>query len=182
VTEEGPGGAGDPPTTQAVPSGVVFCNQCGHRNPSGANFCSSCGAPLEPAAGDETTITFAPVEGAGDVGEDELTVTLGDLRDTSAMVVVKRGPNAGSKFVLDQDVTRAGRHPKSDIFLDDITVSRRHAEIVRAPHGYTVRDVGSLNGTYLNRERIDDARLENGDELQIGKFKLVFFSGSAGEG
>ena len=160
----------------------MFCNQCGHRNPAGANFCSSCGAPLEPPAGDETTITFAPVDATGDVGEDELTVTLGELRDSTAMVVVKRGPNAGSKFLLDKDVTRAGRHPESDIFLDDITVSRRHAEIVREANGYTVRDVGSLNGTYLNRERIEESPLANGDELQIGKFKLVFFSGSAGEG
>jgi len=95
--------------------------------------------------------------------------------------VVKRGPNAGSKFALEHDVTRAGRHPDSDIFLDDVTVSRRHAEIVRKPEGYTLRDVGSLNGTYLNRERIDEAALGHGDELQIGKFKLVFFSGTAAE-
>ena len=93
------------------------------------------------------------------------------------MLVVKRGPNAGSKFALDNDVTRAGRHPNSDIFLDDITVSRRHAEVVRREEGYHVRDAGSLNGTYLNRERIDEAPLANGDELQIGKFRLVFFSG-----
>ncbi len=132
----------------------VFCNQCGHRNPPGANFCSSCGALIEPEAGDETTITFAPVEGSGDAGDDELTVTLTDL-DTTAMLVVKRGPNAGSKFALEHEVTRAGRHPDSDIFLDDITVSRRHAEIVRTSSSYTVRDAGSLNGTYLNRERID---------------------------
>ena len=163
----------------------MFCNQCGHRNPSGANFCSSCGAVLEPTVrgqgGDETTITFAPVESAGDVAEEELTVTLGEMAETTAMVVVKRGPNAGSKYLLDSDVTRAGRHPDSDIFLDDITVSRRHAEIVRHADGFTVSDVGSLNGTYLNRERIEKATLSNGDELQIGKFKLVFFSGTAGE-
>lgn len=137
---------------------------------------------VEPASGEETTVTFAPVEGAGDVGEDELTVTLGEFPATMAMVVVKRGPNAGSKFMLDADVTRAGRHPDSDIFLDDITVSRRHAEIVRAGEGFALRDVGSLNGTYLNRERIEEATLSNGDELQIGKFKLVFFSGTAAEG
>ena len=95
------------------------------------------------------------------------------------MLVVKRGPNAGSKFLLDASVTRAGRHPNSEIFLDDITVSRRHAEIVREDSGYRVRDVGSLNGTYLNRERIDEASIGNGDELQIGKFKLVFFGSSA---
>ena len=159
----------------------MFCNQCGHRNPAGSNFCSSCGAVLEPQGSDDTTITFAPVESAGEGGEEELTVTLGELPETTAMVVVKRGPNAGSKFALEHDVTRAGRHPDSDIFLDDVTVSRRHAEIVRKPEGYTLRDVGSLNGTYLNRERIDEAALGHGDELQIGKFKLVFFSGTAAE-
>jgi pSer/pThr/pTyr-binding forkhead associated (FHA) protein len=79
--------------------------------------------------------------------------------------------------MLDSDVTRAGRHPESDIFLDDITVSRRHAEFQRGSGGYVVRDVGSLNGTYLNRERIDETDLANGDEVQIGKFKLVFLTG-----
>jgi hypothetical protein len=158
----------------------VYCNQCGHRNPPGANFCSSCGAALTPP-GDDTTITFMPVEAAGET-EDELTVTLDDLGESIGMLVVKRGPNAGSKFVLDNDVTKAGRHPDSDIFLDDVTVSRRHAEIQHDTDGYRLRDVGSLNGTYLNRERIEsEAPLQNGDELQIGKFKLVFFSGTGGE-
>ena len=123
-----------------------------------------------------------PVEAAGEA-EDELTVTLEDLPGSIGMLVVKRGPNAGSKFVLDSDVTKAGRHPDSDIFLDDVTVSRRHAEIVRGEDSYLLRDVGSLNGTYLNRERIEsEAPLQHGDELQIGKFKLVFFSGTGGEG
>ena len=159
----------------------VFCNQCGHRNPSGSNFCSSCGAVLAHQAGDETTVTFIPVESAGDVADEELTVSLEGLPESLAMLVVKRGPNAGSRFVLDSEVTRAGRHPDSDIFLDDITVSRRHAEVVRDGGSYRVRDVGSLNGTYLNRERIEEATLANGDELQIGKFRLVFFSGTSGE-
>lgn len=159
----------------------MFCNQCGHRNPPGATFCSSCGAVVEPGHGEDTTITFAPVEASGEVGDEEVTVTLPELSDATAMVVVKRGHIAGSKFMLDADVTRAGRHPDSDIFLDDITVSRRHAEIVRDTGGYSICDVGSLNGTYLNRERIEKAAIANGDELQIGKFKLVFFSGTAGE-
>ena len=154
----------------------MFCNQCGHRNAASSNFCSSCGAPLEPP-GEDTTITFAPVPGGGDPSEEELSVHIPALTEGIGMLVVKRGPNAGSKFVLDQPLTRVGRHPDSDIFLDDITVSRRHAEIVRQGHGYTVRDVGSLNGTYLNRERIEDAQLDNGDEVQIGKFKLVFLAG-----
>jgi pSer/pThr/pTyr-binding forkhead associated (FHA) protein len=94
---------------------------------------------------------------------------------------VKRGSKAGSRFALDQDVTTAGRHPESDIFLDDITVSRHHAEVIRTSAGYEVRDAGSLNGTYLNRERIERSALGNGDELQVGKFKLVFFLGPSDE-
>jgi pSer/pThr/pTyr-binding forkhead associated (FHA) protein len=154
----------------------VFCNQCGHRNPAGSNFCSSCGAVLEP--GEDHTVTFQAVEAPGEpAAEDALTVSIGELPEGMGMLVVKRGPNAGSKYVLEADVTTAGRHPDSDIFLDDITVSRRHAEFVRDGGGYHVRDVGSLNGTYVNRERTDDAELAHGDEVQIGKFKLVFFSG-----
>ena len=160
----------------------LFCTKCGHRNAIDARFCSSCGAAMEVAdSGEETTITFAPVDGTGEILDDDMAEAMAELTETTAMVVVKRGPNAGSKFVLEGDVTRAGRHPDSDIFLDDITVSRRHAEIVRSGVGYSVRDAGSLNGTYLNRERIDDAPLANGDELQIGKFRLVFFAGGPGE-
>ncbi len=160
----------------------LFCTKCGHRNAIDARFCSSCGAAMELAdAGEETTITFAPVDGTGEILDDDMAEAMAGLTEATAMVVVKRGPNAGSKFVLEGDVTRAGRHPDSDIFLDDITVSRRHAEIVRTGDEYSVRDAGSLNGTYLNRERIDDAPLANGDELQIGKFRLVFFAGGPGE-
>ena len=160
----------------------LFCTKCGHRNAIDARFCSSCGAAMEVAdSGEETTITFAPVDGTGEILDDDMAVAMSELSESTAMVVVKRGPNAGSKFVLETDVTRAGRHPDSDIFLDDITVSRRHAEIVRSGDGYSVRDAGSLNGTYLNRERIDDAPLANGDELQIGKFRLVFFAGGPGD-
>jgi pSer/pThr/pTyr-binding forkhead associated (FHA) protein len=156
----------------------VFCTNCGHRNPEGANFCSSCGTALEQASGEESTVTLAPVE-AGDAPEDEISVVLDDLPEGLGLLVVKRGPNAGSKYTLDHPVTTAGRHPESDIFLDDITVSRRHAEFRKAKKGYTVADVGSLNGTYLNRARIDDSPLANGDEVQIGKFRLVFLTGTA---
>jgi pSer/pThr/pTyr-binding forkhead associated (FHA) protein len=90
---------------------------------------------------------------------------------------VKRGPNAGSKFFLDTDVTEVGRHPDSSIFLDDITVSRRHAELRRSGTAFSLSDVGSLNGTYVNRERVEQAELRSGDEIQIGKFKLVFLTG-----
>ncbi|MDQ1359315.1 MAG: hypothetical protein QOF20_109 [Acidimicrobiaceae bacterium] len=158
----------------------VFCNQCGHQNPSGSNFCSSCGAVLEHSVDDEstsTTITFLPLESAGDVAEEEVSVTIDEVPEGFGVLVVKRGPNAGSRFVLEHERTEAGRHPESDIFLDDITVSRRHAEFLRQSSGYQVRDVGSLNGTYVNRERIEEGTLRNGDEVQIGKFRLVFLAG-----
>ncbi len=93
------------------------------------------------------------------------------------MLVVKRGPNAGSRYVLEGAITKVGRHPDSDIFLDDITVSRRHVQIRREDSTFLLRDVGSLNGTYVNRQRVDTTQLANGDELQIGKFKLTFFVG-----
>jgi pSer/pThr/pTyr-binding forkhead associated (FHA) protein len=152
----------------------VFCHNCGHRNPPGVNFCSSCGAALAP--GPDTTISFVPEDTTGDLGDDELGLAVGELAEGAGVLLVKRGPDAGAKYVLDAEVTRVGRHPESDIFLDDITVSRRHAEFVRDAAGYRVRDVGSLNGTYVNRERIDDAQLASGDEVQVGKFKLVFLT------
>ncbi len=155
----------------------VYCNNCGHRNPLGSNFCSSCGAILETQAAESTTITFHPTTPT-DPTDDEVSVELDEVPEEIAVLVVKRGPQAGSRFALDSAITTAGRHPESDIFLDDITVSRRHAEMERRGEGYVVRDVGSLNGTYLNRERIEEAALENGDEVQIGKFKLVFFLGT----
>ena len=154
----------------------MFCNNCGHRNPEGANFCSSCGAALEQAAGDESTVTLETVE--AEPAEDDISVALDDLPEGVGLLVVKRGPNAGSKYTMDHPVTTAGRHPDSDIFLDDITVSRRHAEFRRTRGSYSVVDVGSLNGTYLNRARIDEAPLANGDEVQIGKFRLVFLTGA----
>lgn len=100
------------------------------------------------------------------------------LPSGSALLVVKRGPNAGSRFLLDRETTSAGRHPESDIFLDDVTVSRRHAEFRRGSDGrFEVVDVGSLNGTYVNREPRDSEVLTTGDEVQIGKFRLVFLAG-----
>ena len=99
------------------------------------------------------------------------------LPEGSALLVVKRGPNAGSRFLLDQPTTTAGRHPDSDIFLDDVTVSRRHAEFRKNDDQFEVVDVGSLNGTYVNREPKNSSELSNGDEIQIGKFRLVFLNG-----
>ena len=117
---------------------------------------------LEPSPDDEGLADQAAIEG---------------LPPGAGLLVVRRGPNAGSRFLLDADVTTAGRHPESDIFLDDVTVSRRHAEFRKTAEGFFVRDVGSLNGTYVNRERIDDSPLQGGDEVQIGKFRLVFLTG-----
>jgi hypothetical protein len=101
----------------------------------------------------------------------------GSLPPGMALLIVRRGPNAGARFLLEHDVTTSGRHPDSDIFLDDVTVSRRHAEFHRGVSGFSVRDVGSLNGTYVNRERVESATLNSGDEVQIGKFRLVFIAG-----
>jgi len=154
-----------------------FCNNCGHRNALGANFCSSCGAVLVSQTADHTTITFHPVTPC-DPAEEDVRVVVEGMPESTAMLVVRRGPKAGSRFALDSDVVTTGRHPDSDIFLDDITVSRRHAELRRVSDGtWLACDTGSLNGTYLNKERIDTGILRNGDELQIGKFKLVFLVG-----
>jgi hypothetical protein len=118
------------------------------------------------------------LEGAEATGEDTLPGRVASsLPPGMALLIVRRGPNAGARFLLDHDVTTSGRHPDSDIFLDDVTVSRRHAEFHRGPGGFTVRDVGSLNGTYVNRERVESATLSNGDEVQIGKFRLIFIAG-----
>lgn len=155
----------------------MFCINCGHKNPEGANFCSSCGKPLQEQEGSDNTITFMSGELETDVDE-EISVSPEELEGGRGVLIVRRGPNAGSKFFLDQDATQIGRHPDSDIFLDDITVSRRHAEIRRTDGSFALHDVGSLNGTYLNRERLEDGALRSGDEIQVGKFKLVFLSGT----
>jgi len=156
----------------------VFCNNCGHKNPLGSNFCSSCGAPLERSIDDPATITFQ-VEGGAPVEEasDDVSFDLDDIPPDGGLLVVVRGPIAGARLALTKDVTTAGRHPKSDLFLDDVTVSRRHAEFVREGTAFKLRDVGSLNGTYLNRERVEEGELRNGDEIQIGKYKLAYYSG-----
>jgi pSer/pThr/pTyr-binding forkhead associated (FHA) protein len=152
---------------------AVFCHNCGHRNPEGVNFCSSCGHALL-ADGDDATITLHPTDD-NDTAEERPDVTLVEVPHGAGVLVVTRGPNIGARYLLGDQVVRAGRHPESDIFFDDLTVSRRHAEITPADDGtYSVRDVGSVNGTYVNRERIDEVRLAPGDEVQIGKFKLVY--------
>jgi len=180
----------------------IYCARCGRPNPDGARFCSYCGiqlaAPVPPGSGmpagpggpggypaggsparpGETTSTISLGRTDDDLGEDLFpdSASFSALPPGSALLLVMRGPNAGSRFRLDGDLTTAGRHPDSDIFLDDVTVSRRHAEFYRHGAGFTVRDVGSLNGTYVNRERIEEAELTGGDEVQIGKFRLLFLT------
>jgi hypothetical protein len=170
----------------------MFCTRCGQQNPSDALYCARCGTalvrpgdPVSDVPGDQTS-TFSAGSLLGgepvDQEEDAGLELVENLPPGSALLVVRRGPNAGSRFLLDSDVTSVGRHPESDIFLDDVTVSRRHAEFRRDGTSFHVHDVGSLNGTYLNRERIDGADLTGGDEVQIGKFRLVFLTASGAPG
>lgn len=163
----------------------VYCTQCGHANPEDARFCSRCGSPLTrpEVSGDTTsTISVAGIEAyeaeTGDMLLAERAL-VEQLPPGAALLTVTRGPNQGSRFRLDKDLTTTGRHPESDIFLDDITVSRRHVEFRREDGRFRVHDVGSLNGTYLNGDRVDDAALQNGDEVRIGKFRLIFFASDA---
>jgi pSer/pThr/pTyr-binding forkhead associated (FHA) protein len=156
----------------------VVCGTCGHHNPLGSNYCSSCGGPLTDRDTEHTTMAI-PVEEFAPV-DDEHVFDEADLVPGTGILLVRRGPNAGSRYLLDHPVTTVGRHPDSRVFLDDITVSRRHAEIRRTPIGYEVVDVGSLNGTYLNRERVESGHLTDGDLIQVGKFKLMFVATESG--
>ena len=136
---------------------------------------------VPPEQSPETTSVFRPFLSEPDSTEsappEPAASGVDSLPAGAALLVVKRGPNAGSRFLLDRETTSAGRHPDSDIFLDDVTVSRRHAEFRREGNDFVVVDVGSLNGTYVQRDRIDEAVLQDGDEVQIGKFRLVYLTG-----
>ncbi len=153
-------------------SGGPLCRACGHQNQEGAKFCSSCGNALD-ADPRTDTLAHEVVEVADEFGPDRA-----QFSESQGLLIVTRGPNLGARYALDADRITIGRHPDSEIFLDDITVSRYHAELAHTGSHYAIRDVSSLNGTYLNRERIDEADLDDGDELQIGKFKLAFFHGT----
>ncbi|MGW1888371.1 FHA domain-containing protein [Streptomyces sp. NPDC001970] len=203
TSSTGGGFTSDPYASQA-PAGqprqedpsMPVCTRCGHRNAEASRFCSNCGAPLRPGVpaerASETTSTISisgleayEAEATGQTPlpslSPEAQAAVDALPLGSALLVVRRGPNSGSRFLLDGELTTAGRHPQSDIFLDDVTVSRRHVEFRRSPDGsFTVTDVGSLNGTYVNREPIDSVVLSNGDEVQIGKYRLVFHSSQRG--
>jgi pSer/pThr/pTyr-binding forkhead associated (FHA) protein len=139
----------------------------------------------DPRGPEPTTMRLQAIQGAEpreQVSETDHVLTKSDLatvealRPGTALLVVLRGPNTGARFLLDDDEVMSGRHPDSDIFLDDVTVSRKHAIFRRTPQGFVVRDVGSLNGTYVNRELVDEVTLTTGDEVQIGKFRLVFYA------
>ena len=146
----------------------IICPVCSVQNAAGANFCSACGAAL-PEVDELATGTY-PVVGVDVPGDGEV-----------GQLIVTRGGTAGARFALDAETIRIGRHPDSDIFLDDVTVSRRHAEVRREGDGqYHLVDVGSLNGTYLDGERIEQAMLREGAQVQVGKFRFVFVIGALG--
>ena len=153
----------------------VFCNQCGHRNPPGASFCSSCGDVLDLP--DERTVVIAQVDPMQDAhgSKDNAAIRLGDISGLGVLVI-RSGDLTGARFTISKDTTKIGRNPDSDILFDDISVSRSHAEIVNSKSGLVVRDLGSLNGTYINQDLTEQSPLRHGDELQIGKFRMVFFS------
>jgi len=153
------------------------CTSCGYENPLGARFCSSCGAPLVARSpSDHTTALHEALNVDADAVLAEPISLEGVPEGTAGIFVVRQGPKRGSRIHLDSDQITIGRHPESDIFLDDVTVSRRHAEVRRVGDSFEVADAGSLNGTYVNQARVDSERLSDGDELQVGKFKLVYIA------
>ncbi len=167
---------------------MPVCPHCGHdTTDSEARFCAACGLRLAPGTQGESAAETTSMLNLGSpdtdlsepaAGEDAASDSVVErLLPGTALLVVRRGPASGARFLLDSDVTTAGRHPDSDIFLDDITVSRHHLEFRRTQEGFSIRDLGSLNGTYLNRSRIDEAVLVSGDEVQIGKYRLQFLTG-----
>ncbi|MGH2977586.1 MAG: FHA domain-containing protein [Gaiellaceae bacterium] len=149
----------------------VYCPECGFQNLESAHYCSRCGAALVTEGEDDPTITFSAEELHEETGAlDELGV------DGPALVVRSGGGRSGEQFQLDRAQTTIGRSPDCEIFLDDVTVSRRHAVVTSADGAFTIEDLGSLNGTFLNRSRIEKGDLENGDEVQIGKYRLIFLA------
>lgn len=163
------------------------CQRCGQINADDANFCSRCGARLGAAAdipGDNTGVIPVMTEevsaDAPELSGDALSA-IENLPEGNALLVVQRGPNVGARFLLDKEVTTAGRSTHSDIFLDDITVSRHHVKFLLKDGRTYVEDQGSLNGTYVNRTLVDgSALLRDGDEVQIGKFRMTFHTGGRG--
>jgi hypothetical protein len=148
----------------------VYCPECGFQNPEAANYCAKCGALLVRDTGAETTMAYLP-----DEREDDAAEILEDLGVKGpALVVRSGGGRAGETFHPEGERTTIGRSPDCEIFLDDVTVSRKHAVLTQRDGKFVIEDLGSLNGTFLNRHRIETAELNDGDELQIGKYRLMF--------
>jgi hypothetical protein len=146
----------------------VHCPECGFQNLEAARYCEKCGTLLIPdEGGSETTLSMQP-------GRDEGSVASVPPPEGMAIIVRSGGGRAGEAYVLERDRLTIGRSPDADIFLDDVTVSRRHAVLTRRGRGFAVEDLGSLNGTFVNRRRVDAKTLEDGDEVQIGKYKLTY--------
>ena len=148
----------------------VYCPECGFQNPEAANYCTKCGARLIPESPGETTESFTPE----DVADDAASVLESTGFRGPALVVRSGGGRAGESFPIDQERMSIGRTPDAAVFLDDVTVSRNHALLVHRQDGHYIDDLGSLNGTYVNRRRIESHRLDDGDEIQIGKYKLSY--------
>ena len=151
----------------------VYCPECGFQNPESSNYCARCGALLvRDESGSETTMSYTPEE-----GDEEGAPILDEIKSEGpALVVRSGGGRAGETFHPMGERTTIGRSPDCDVFLDDVTVSRKHAVLVGEGERFHVEDLGSLNGTFLNRKRIEKAPVEDGDELQIGKYRLTFLS------
>jgi pSer/pThr/pTyr-binding forkhead associated (FHA) protein len=145
----------------------VYCPECGFQNPEASNYCARCGAYLRRDEQGETTLSLD----LGDLGEEGIAA--GETRGP-ALVVRAGGGRAGESFATAGPRTLIGRSPDCDVFLDDVTVSRRHAEITHEGDRYVIRDLGSLNGTFVNRHRIETSVLADDDEVQIGKYRMTF--------
>lgn len=159
--------APEPPGEAAT----AHCPECGFANPHGANYCQKCGAFLSPGDGDDASTMTYTVDETGEM----LPVDLDDVvARGGAALVIRSGGRSGESFSLVDDRISIGRNPDAGIFLDDVTVSRDHALIVRRKDGTYIDDLGSLNGTYVGRKRIESHRLVDGDEIQIGKYKLSY--------
>lgn len=163
---------------------MLVCNKCGSENSDSSNFCSNCGTRLGIEPSNDTTRVI-PVVASDNTAVTELrpedSEVIGSLTANQGLLIVTRGDLVGSRFLLDKPVTTTGRHPDSDFFLDDITVSRHHARFLLKDGRFMVEDQESLNGTYINRTLVDHcAPLRSGDEVQIGKFRMLFFTKEAG--
>ncbi|MFT3874955.1 MAG: FHA domain-containing protein [Propioniciclava sp.] len=160
---------------------MLTCPSCGHQFAGDVNFCSQCGAALRSGTGDTTRVIPVPALDSVSERTDPDLPALRDVPPGASVLMVVRGPNEGATFLLDQESVSAGRHPQSDIFLDDVTVSRHHAKFTERGGHHWLADLNSLNGTYVNRALIDgEVALRDGDEVQIGKFRLVYLVASSG--